>query len=41
MPGEDLHLSMLVRLQAHLNRCAVGADKSGFSFHLLFSRRVS
>ncbi len=26
MPGEDLHLSMLVRSQAHLNRCAVGAD---------------
>ena len=24
MPGEDLHLSMLIRLQAHLNRCAVG-----------------
>jgi integrase len=24
MPGEDLHLSMLVRSQAHLNRCAVG-----------------
>ena len=26
MPGEDLHLSMLVRSQAHLNRCAVGTD---------------
>ncbi len=25
MPGEDLHLSMLVRSQAHLNRCAVGS----------------
>jgi len=24
MPGEDLHLSMLVHTQAHLNRCAVG-----------------
>jgi len=25
MPGEDLHLSMLIHTQAHLNRCAVGA----------------
>ena len=26
MPGEDLHLSMLVRSQAHLNRFAVGEE---------------
>jgi hypothetical protein len=32
MPGEDLHLSMLVHAQAHLNRFAVGA----FCVHSVF-----